>query len=384
MQSPRAQLSRTRGTSLDPASVIISLLEELSADEFRQIIGLSGLSVNWQLSKEESYSHATRKRAYVPRVQAALGALTEEDRLNVLAMVATEMCNRPGDLGQRMAVSLQAIGWRHLPKYHLSEDATGNSPPQGPMIRDKHLMRLILIHVRDGVAPEDLRNYTDAQKNYHAALVIQDGLVEGEPIKDHIGGYIGAVMRNLTSAGHDFLEADEKRQNAAMNLPPLEIADSLRRFKAEFPEQIRVCFLMMRFGTTKAHNHIAESIKGVLKSFGIQGLRADDKQFHDDVIGNIRTYMHGCGFGVAVFERLEKDDFNPNVSLEVGYLLALGKPVLLLKDKTLQQLHTDLIGKLYRVFDPQDIASTIPNEVQQWLNDKGLVPKGNSRNDNMV
>jgi nucleoside 2-deoxyribosyltransferase len=138
---------------------------------------------------------------------------------------------------------------------------------------------------------------------------------------------------------------------------------------------------MMRFGTTKAHNQITDTIKQVLGSFGIHGLRADDKQYNDDVFGNIRTYLHGCGFGIAVFERLEKDDFNPNVSLEVGYLLALGKPVLLLKDKTLQQLHTDLVGKLYRVFDPQDIASTIPSEVQKWLKDKGLVPVGKLTNE---
>ncbi len=77
MQSRRAQLSRTRETSLDPVGVILSLLEELSADEFRRIVSLTGLSVDWQLSKVESFSHSTRKRAYIPKVQAALGLLAE-------------------------------------------------------------------------------------------------------------------------------------------------------------------------------------------------------------------------------------------------------------------------------------------------------------------
>ncbi len=35
--------------------------------------------------------------------------------------------------------------------------------------------------------------------------------------------------------------------------------------------------------------------------------------------------MHGCGFGVAVFEGIEEENFNQNVSLEVGYMYALGK-----------------------------------------------------------
>lgn len=44
--------------------------------------------------------------------------------------------------------------------------------------------------------------------------------------------------------------------------------------------------------------------------------------------------MHGCEFGVAVFDRITEDDFNPNVTLEVGYMLGMGRNVLLLKDKT--------------------------------------------------
>jgi len=384
MQSPRAQLSRTCETSPDPAGVILSQLEELSADDFRRIISLSGLSVDWHLSKSESFSHATRKRAYIPKVQAALGVLTEEDRLQVLAMVATETCNRPGDLGQRMTEILQTIGWRLSASHHTSDEADASPKPNTPMTRDKNLMRLLLIELRDEKAPEELKNYSEAQQVYNAALLIQEGRVDGMAIKDSVGNYASVDMKNLTSSGHEFLEEYERRQDAGMATSPLEIADSLHCFQIEYPEPSKACFLMMRFGTTKAHRLITETIKQVLSSFEIQGLKADGKQFHDDVLGNIRTYLHGCGFGVAVFERLEKDDFNPNVSLEVGYLLALGKPVLLLKDKTLQQLHTDLVGKLYRVFDPQDIAATLPSEIEKWLKDKGLVPVGKSTNDKRV
>jgi nucleoside 2-deoxyribosyltransferase len=88
---------------------------------------------------------------------------------------------------------------------------------------------------------------------------------------------------------------------------------------------------------------------------------------------NVQTYRHRCGFRIAVLERIEADDFNPNVSLEIGYMLAQRKPVLLLKDGTLRQLHTDLVGRLYRHFDFQRPAKTILIHLKNWLEDKGLI-----------
>ncbi len=130
---------------------------------------------------------------------------------------------------------------------------------------------------------------------------------------------------------------------------------------------------MMRFGTTKAHNEIARSIRETLGSHGITALRADDKDYHDDLFWNILTYIYGCDFGIAVFERIEQEEFNPNISLEVGYTMALRKHVLLLKDKTLKNLNTDLIGKLYKTFDPQSISDSIAPQLERWLKDRNII-----------
>jgi hypothetical protein len=153
---------------------------------------------------------------------------------------------------------------------------------------------------------------------------------------------------------------------------PVEIRDSLCGFRGDNPDPSRVGFVMLRFGKTPAHREIAETVKGVLDAMGLRGIRSDDKQYHDDLFWNVATYMHGCGFGVAVFERLETDDFNPNVSLEVGYMTGIGKPVCLLKDKNIKTLHSDLMGRLYKPFDPQDPRTTIPPQLRQWLVDKGI------------
>lgn len=154
--------------------------------------------------------------------------------------------------------------------------------------------------------------------------------------------------------------------------PPIEIQESLALFKRDYSNPNKVAFIMMQFGKTKAHDEIVNAIRSVLDSHGIRGVKADDKQYHDDLFYNVITYLYGCRFSIAVFERIEAEDFNPNVSFEVGYMFALRKHVCLLKDKTLKTLHTDLVGKLYKVFDPQEPGKTIPDEISQWLSDKGI------------
>lgn len=156
------------------------------------------------------------------------------------------------------------------------------------------------------------------------------------------------------------------------SLIPAEIRESLERFRRDYPDSHRVAFLMMRFGKTKAHEGIVAGIRAALDPLGVTVVRADDKQYHDDLFPNVLTYIYGCSFGIAVFERIETEQFNPNVALEVGYMFALKKDVCLLKDRTLTTLHADLVGKLYRVFDPLDPIVSIPQELSRWLRDKGL------------
>jgi CHAT domain len=153
---------------------------------------------------------------------------------------------------------------------------------------------------------------------------------------------------------------------------PIEIKESLEKFKSDYPDSRKAAFLMMRFGKTRTHRSIVAGIKKALDPLGISVLRADDRQYHDDLFPNVLTYVYGCGFGIAVFERIETEEFNPNVALEVGYMFALKKQICLLKDRTLKTLHADLVGKLYRIFDPVDPIGTIPKELSQWLKDKGL------------
>jgi hypothetical protein len=140
MQSSRAQLVKTRETGIDPAGIILGLLEGLSSDELRRIIGVSGLTIDWQLSKGENHSHMTRIRAYIPKVQAGLGRLSEDDRFHVLAMIAKEMCSRGDDTSECMTVSLQEIGWQLSTCSNTSVRTPVAPIANTPMIRDKNFL----------------------------------------------------------------------------------------------------------------------------------------------------------------------------------------------------------------------------------------------------
>jgi hypothetical protein len=143
-------------------------------------------------------------------------------------------------------------------------------------------------------------------------------------------------------------------------------------FLVDHPEYQKNCFLIMPFAQTRTHDEIASTLKAALKSLGFNLVRADEHVYSEDLLTNIQAYIHGCAFGVAVFERILTNDFNPNVSLEVGYCLGLRKPVCLLKERTLPRLPSDLVGRLYVEFDGQDVGGSVTDAVGRWVRDRGL------------
>jgi len=183
--------------------------------------------------------------------------------------------------------------------------------------------------------------------------------------------YIQTIVQQYVNSVLQSQQKPSKNiSSEAVSMP--EIASGLEKFRADYPIEQKTAFIIMQFGNTKPHLAIVACIKDTLKNRGITGLRADDKEYMDDLFPNIKTYMHACDFGVAVYDRITEDYFNPNVSLEVGYMLGMGKNVLLLKDQTLKALQTDLTGKLYKAFDTTDIDNSLPKQIDKWLSDRGL------------
>lgn len=149
----------------------------------------------------------------------------------------------------------------------------------------------------------------------------------------------------------------------------------LDAFGRDHPEFEKNVFIAMRFRSGKQFSELHQSIKTGLAKYGLFGLRADDKAYppDGDLWANICVYLLGCKYGVCVFEEINEREFNPNVPLEYGFMRALNKHVLLLKDQRMPKLPTDMTGKIHRNFDSYNITETVHEQIGQWAKrDLGL------------
>jgi hypothetical protein len=87
------------------------------------------------------------------------------------------------------------------------------------------------------------------------------------------------------------------------------------------------------------------AVRGVLCDCGFNPLVADDRVYPKDrSLCNVCTYMICSKFGIAVLEDLKRDEFNPNVAIESGFMLALDKSVLFLTERGFKHCEPILVG----------------------------------------
>lgn len=146
-----------------------------------------------------------------------------------------------------------------------------------------------------------------------------------------------------------------------------------------YPNPRSNVFLMMRFRSTDYHAQIGEAIEKVLSDYSLNLIRADSNDYTPQLWDNVELCMNACAYGIAVFEQIDERDINPNVSLELGYMRGQGKRCLLLKEKRLPMLQTDLSGYLYSEFDVFHIQDTIQTQVRRWLRSIGVAKKSTER-----
>ncbi|MBN8459942.1 MAG: TIR domain-containing protein [Verrucomicrobia bacterium] len=83
------------------------------------------------------------------------------------------------------------------------------------MHRDRDLQLRILRSVRGDEKGESFKDLPEDFVAYNAALLIDEGLVEGQAIKGSSGQYVAAALISLTSAGHDYLDSIEATSTSA-------------------------------------------------------------------------------------------------------------------------------------------------------------------------
>lgn len=186
-------------------------------------------------------------------------------------------------------------------------------------------------------------------------------------------------LSSIEQTAKELVDACIKAATRPRAIPGYEgLQPFLDAFSQDHPDFAKNVFIAMRFRPGKQFVEIHDAVKSGLGKYGLKGVRSDDKTYppDGDLWTNVCVYMMGCKYGVCIFEEVDEREFNPNVPLEYGFLRAMNRQVLLLKDIRMPKMPADLTGKLYRNFDTYNITLTIHEQIGQWaerdLNLKGV------------
>lgn len=148
-----------------------------------------------------------------------------------------------------------------------------------------------------------------------------------------------------------------------------QLQSLLDAFGEDHPDYDRNVFLIMRFRDAPHFNAIRYAVISNLARHGLNCIRADRKTYPSDgdIWNNVCIHMLGCKYAVAVYEDIDEREFAVNISLEYGFMRALDKKVLLMKEQRMPAMPVDIIGKLYRPFDHLNIDSSVATVIDDWV-----------------
>ncbi len=90
------------------------------------------------------------------------------------------------------------------------------------------------------------------------------------------------------------------------------------------------------------------------------------------LLGNVVAHMWACPYGIVIVENRTGDGLNSNVAIELGGILMTGRRCVILKDRTVSKLPTDLVGQIYKSVDLDKVDEVIA-AAHTWVSeDLGL------------
>jgi hypothetical protein len=161
------------------------------------------------------------------------------------------------------------------------------------------------------------------------------------------------------------------------SLAPPELLTPLRVFIEAHPFDSNV-FGMTRFPDEQDESDL-DPLAGALDvarracaNHGLEFHLASDRMIVDDLWANVAAHMWACRYGIAFFEDRKGRGINYNLTIEVGGMMVAGRRLALLKDGSIERLPTDLVGKIYKSVDLDDLDATA-SAIHLWLRDDLLL-----------
>jgi len=207
----------------------------------------------------------------------------------------------------------------------------------------------------------------------------------------------GGCSARITGAGR--LQVEEKQRNTSKpmamtddstSLPPpyRHLESALKQFHEDAPAEKSV-FVMMKFPSNdmedwkkKCLSDLYDAVRDELDRHGLMARRADQKTYPESrqMWDNVCTHMLGCDYGVAILEDHVGDEFNPNVALEYGFMLARGSKVVLLKEANFKHTRADILATISVPFSisKEHVVDTnsVRDAISNWLSvDLKITPR---------
>ncbi len=151
---------------------------------------------------------------------------------------------------------------------------------------------------------------------------------------------------------------------------PERLKNQKQKKKEEFKNS-KTAFIISSF--SDIHQEFINIIKDVLDNKGIKGITVDEQIYQDFILNEIETCCHAFDFGISIFSHIDNrgcEHFNANVSFEAGYMKALNKDILFLKEKGVRDLQSDLKGLPWFSFDKDKAYSSIKDAINSFLKQK--------------
>jgi hypothetical protein len=158
------------------------------------------------------------------------------------------------------------------------------------------------------------------------------------------------------------------------SLAPPELITGLRKFLAAHPFERNV-FGMTRFpdegDSVVGPDPVGPALtvaREVCLQHGLEFHLASDRAIHDDLWTNTAGHMWASRYGIGFFENRRKEGLNYNLTIEVGSMLMTGRRCALLKDASIERMPTDLVGRIYKSVNLDDLKS-VREALHQWIRD---------------
>jgi hypothetical protein len=94
---------------------------------------------------------------------------------------------------------------------------------------------------------------------------------------------------------------------------------------------------------------------------------ASDQDYHAQLWDNVELHLLGCRRGIAIVQDKVKEELNPNVAIEWGWMLGLDRKVLYLVEKDFKRERADWKGMTKYEFDWTNPAPGIDAAVKKFL-----------------